>query len=111
MISTPTDIKPIIDPNTGEEMTADRLQNLKPTIFGTPMLEGADVSNIPVYTPPTASSMPTFIPQSVSQAVGNVPAYTPPAGFNPFNPTQPDLQGRPPVYTMPAPRTSLYAAS
>jgi hypothetical protein len=82
-ITTPIDVKPIIDPNTGEEMTADRLQNLKPTIFGTPMLEGADVSNMPVYTPPTASSMPTFIPQSVSQAVGNVPAYTPPAGFNP----------------------------
>jgi hypothetical protein len=62
-------------------MTADRLQNLKPTIFGTPMLEGADVSNMPVYTPPTASSMPTFIPQSVSQAVGNVPA--PGGRFNP----------------------------
>jgi hypothetical protein len=73
-ITTPTDIKPIIDPNTGEEMTADRLQNLKPTIFGTPILEGADFSNMPVYTPPTASSMPTFIPQSVRDAVGNVPA-------------------------------------
>jgi hypothetical protein len=80
-ITTPIDVKPIIDPNTGEEMTADRLQNLKPTIFGTPMLEGADVSNMPVYTPPTASSMPTFIPQSVSQAVGNVPA--PGGRFNP----------------------------
>jgi hypothetical protein len=76
-ITTPTDIKPIIDPNTGEEMTADRLQNLKPTIFGTPMLEGADFSNMPVYTPPTASSMPTFIPQSVRDAVGNVPAPGP----------------------------------
>jgi hypothetical protein len=78
-ITTPIDIKPIIDPNTGEEMTADRLQNLNPTIFGTPILEGADFSNMPVYTPPTASSMPTFIPQSVRDAVGNVPAYTPPA--------------------------------
>jgi hypothetical protein len=78
-ITTPTDIKPIIDPNTGEEMTADRLQNLNPTIFGTPILEGADFSNMPVYTPPTASSMPTFIPQSVRDAVGNVPAYTPQA--------------------------------
>jgi hypothetical protein len=80
-ITPPIDVKPIIDPNTGEEMTADRLQNLKPTIFGTPMLEGADFSNMPVYTPPTASSMPTFIPQSVSQAVGNVPA--PGGRFNP----------------------------
>jgi hypothetical protein len=76
-ITTPIDVKPIIDPNTGEEMTADRLQNLKPTIFGTPMLEGADFSNMPVYTPPTASSMPTFIPQSVRDAVGNVPAPGP----------------------------------
>jgi hypothetical protein len=76
-ITTPIDVKPIIDPNTGEEMTADRLQNLKPTIFGTPILEGADVSNMPVYTPPTASSMPTFIPQSVRDAVGNVPAPGP----------------------------------
>jgi hypothetical protein len=76
-ITTPIDVKPIIDPNTGEEMTADRLQNLKPTIFGTPILEGADFSNMPVYTPPTASSMPTFIPQSVRDAVGNVPAPGP----------------------------------
>jgi hypothetical protein len=76
-ITPPIDVKPIIDPNTGEEMTADRLQNLKPTIFGTPMLEGADFSNMPVYTPPTASSMPTFIPQSVRDAVGNVPAPGP----------------------------------
>jgi hypothetical protein len=73
-ITTPTDIKPIIDPNTGEEMTADRLQNLKPTIFGYGDFKGADPANIPVYTPPTASSMPTFIPQSVRDAVGNVPA-------------------------------------
>jgi hypothetical protein len=80
-ITTPIDVKPIIDPNTGEEMTADRLQNLKPTIFGTPILEGADFSNMPVYTPPTASSMPTFIPQSVRDAVGNVPA--PGGRFNP----------------------------
>jgi hypothetical protein len=78
-ITTPIDVKPIIDPNTGEEMTADRLKNLKPTIFGYGDFKGADPANIPAYTPPTASSMPTFIPQSVSQAVGNVPAYTPPA--------------------------------
>ena len=78
-ITAPINIKPIIDPNTGEEMTADRLQNLNPTIFGYGDFKGADPANIPVYTPPTASSMPTFIPQSVSQAVGNVPAYTPPA--------------------------------
>jgi hypothetical protein len=78
-ITTPIDIKPIIDPNTGEEMTADRLQNLNPTIFGYGDFKGADPANIPVYTPPTASSMPTFIPQSVRDAVGNVPAYTPPA--------------------------------
>jgi hypothetical protein len=60
-------------------MTADRLQNLNPTIFGYGDFKGADPANIPVYTPPTASSMPTFIPQSVRDAVGNVPAYTPPA--------------------------------
>jgi hypothetical protein len=73
-ITPPIDVKPIIDPNTGKEMTADRLQNLNPTIFGYGDFKGADPANIPVYTPPTASSMPTFIPQSVSQAVGNVPA-------------------------------------
>jgi hypothetical protein len=76
-ITTPIDVKPIIDPNTGEEMTADRLQNLKPTIFGYGDFKGADPANIPVYTPPTASSMPTFIPQSVRDAVGNVPAPGP----------------------------------
>jgi hypothetical protein len=76
-ITTPIDVKPIIDPNTGEEMTADRLQNLNPTIFGYGDFKGADPANIPVYTPPTASSMPTFIPQSVRDAVGNVPAPGP----------------------------------
>jgi hypothetical protein len=80
-ITPPIDVKPIIDPNTGEEMTADRLKNLNPTIFGYGGPKGADPANIPVYTPPTASSMPTFIPQSVSQAVGNVPA--PGGRFNP----------------------------
>jgi hypothetical protein len=76
-ITTPIDVKPIIDPNTGEEMTADRLKNLNPTIFGYGDFKGADPANIPAYTPPTASSMPTFIPQSVRDAVGNVPAPGP----------------------------------
>jgi hypothetical protein len=98
-ITTPIDVKPIIDPNTGEEMTADRLQNLKPTIFGTPILEGADFSNMPVYTPPTASSMPTFIPQSVRDAVGNVPAPAKDPVIRMYDkePLPPPQQLRPPL--------------
>jgi hypothetical protein len=98
-ITTPIDVKPIIDPNTGEEMTADRLQNLNPTIFGTPILEGADFSNMPVYTPPTASSMPTFIPQSVRDAVGNVPAPAKDPVIRMYDkePLPPPQQLRPPL--------------
>jgi hypothetical protein len=80
-------------------MTADRLQNLKPTIFGTPILEGADFSNMPVYTPPTASSMPTFIPQSVRDAVGNVPAPAKDPVIRMYDkePLPPPQQLRPPL--------------
>jgi hypothetical protein len=98
-ITTPTDIKPIIDPNTGEEMTADRLQNLNPTIFGYGDFKGADPANIPVYTPPTASSMPTFIPQSVRDAVGNVPAPAKDPVIRMYDkePLPPPQQLRPPL--------------
>jgi hypothetical protein len=98
-ITTPIDVKPIIDPNTGEEMTADRLQNLKPTIFGYGDFKGADPANIPVYTPPTASSMPTFIPQSVRDAVGNVPAPAKDPVIRMYDkePLPPPQQLRPPL--------------
>ena len=98
-ITTPIDVKPIIDPNTGEEMTADRLQNLKPTIFGYGDFKGADPANIPAYTPPTASSMPTFIPQSVRDAVGNVPAPAKDPVIRMYDkePLPPPQQLRPPL--------------
>jgi hypothetical protein len=98
-ITPPIDVKPIIDPNTGEEMTADRLKNLNPTIFGYGDFKGADPANIPVYTPPTASSMPTFIPQSVRDAVGNVPApaQDPVIRMYDKEPLPPPQQLRPPL--------------
>lgn len=63
-ITAPTDIKPIIDPNTGEEMTADALQNLNPTIFGYEVPEGFDPRNIPKTV-----DMSAYTPTSVN--IGN----------------------------------------
>ena len=63
-ITAPTDIKPIIDPNTGEEMTADALQNLNPTIFGYEVPEGFDPGNIPKTV-----DMSAYTPTSVN--IGN----------------------------------------
>jgi hypothetical protein len=54
---------------------------------------------MPVYTPPTASSMPTFIPQSVRDAVGNVPAPAKDPVIRMYDkePLPPPQQLRPPL--------------
>ena len=75
-ITTPTNIKPIIDPNTGEEMTADRLQNLNPTIFGYGDFKGADPANIPAYTPPANPAL------NVGQSMFNNKMAGMPVNFN-----------------------------
>ncbi len=73
-VTVPADIKPIVDPNTGEEMTADKLQNLNPTIFGYGNFQGVDPRNIPktfdmsAYTP-TSNRLPNNLPTT------NVPGY------------------------------------
>jgi len=69
-VTAPTDIKPIIDPNTGEEMTADRLQNLNPTIFGYGNFKGFDPRNIPKTV-----DMSAYTPKPNNLPTTNVPGY------------------------------------